>query len=65
MTKHRGQKLEGIRSHGTDMGGDGYIHPRSDKYRENFDKIDWDCPCGDACRCKAGFPEECCGLADE
>lgn len=36
--------FEGIRSHGTDVGGDGYIHPRSNKYRENFDKIKWHKP---------------------
>lgn len=41
-SKHRGEIIEGLRSHGTDVGGNGYIHPRSDKYRENFDKIKWE-----------------------
>lgn len=50
--KHRGEKLEGIRSHGTDMGGDGYVHPRSEKYRENFDKIKWNKSCD---------RDDCCG----
>jgi hypothetical protein len=31
--------MSGIRSNGTDVGGPGYVHPRSDKYRDNFDNI--------------------------
>lgn len=59
MAGHRGQKFEGIRSHGTDLGGDGYIHPRSDKYRENFDNIKWNkCQCKGACKdCKCKTEE--------
>lgn len=51
--------FEGIRSHGTDLGGDGYIHPRSDKYRENFDKIKWDKPDG-PCKCEDCDGTNCC-----
>jgi len=31
--------MSGLRSDGTDLGGPGYVHPRSDKYRDNFDDI--------------------------
>ena len=61
MAKHRGEVLEGIRSHGTDMGGDGYVHPRSDKYRENFDKIRWNTPDNCECEeCKCAEGGSCC-----
>lgn len=59
--------LEGLRSNGTDCGGPGYIHPRSDKYRDNYDKIKWnkcDGDCGEKCCSMTG--EECCmnGMCD-
>lgn len=56
-----------IRSSGTDMGGDSYVHPRSDKYRDNFDRIfkkKCEGSCGENCCEVTG--EECCinGMCD-
>jgi hypothetical protein len=28
-----------LRSNGTDLGGPGYVHPRSDRYADKFDDI--------------------------
>lgn len=61
MAKSQRGVFEGLRSHGTDVGGNGYIHPRSDKYRENFDNIKWDKPT--ECDCKGncgGAGGKCC-----
>lgn len=49
--------LEGVRTDGTDCGGPLYIHERSNKYRENFDRIFRKCECKD-CKCDKG--ESCC-----
>jgi hypothetical protein len=54
--------MSGLRSNGTDLGGPGYVHPRSDKYRDNFDDIFGhkctctDCP-GDDCKCECTLKE--------
>lgn len=53
--------LEGLRSNGTDLGGPGYVHPRSDKYRDNYDAIFRKKCEGDCENCCQGNPEkECC-----
>jgi hypothetical protein len=44
-----------ISTHQTSMGGPGYVHPRSDKYRDNFDEIFRkdkceDCSCMEECK---------------
>jgi hypothetical protein len=43
--------MSGLRSNGTDLGGPGYVHPRSDKYRDNFDDIfrKGACECEEKC----------------
>jgi hypothetical protein len=48
----------------TSVGGPGYVHPRSDKYRDNFDRIFRKSPCGPDCGCDESC-ENCCCLEEE